>query len=232
MQTPNLATPIARCESASLFAQQALRRFPILFESPPETRARLEALATSLETATRALAGAQSDYRASVLAVVAQRVEVKLVDLKADDLVRGLKRAADDAGKATAEPLFPGGVTPIVRPVGQTQVDELRALEGRLAASRLPAKEAALARLQAARTEYEAALAGRKTAMTAAADKRAVRDAAKEDCLDVVAAVAGAVREAFPRDRARQDVFFDELRAARTEPDTDEPDEPSEPAPS
>lgn len=67
----------------------------------------------------------------------------------------------------------------------------------------------------AVRTEYETALTDRKEAMIAAAAKRAVRNAVKGDFLDPFASIGGAVREIFPRDRKRQDIFFDVLRTTR-----------------
>jgi hypothetical protein len=58
--------------------------------------------------------------------------------------------------------------------------------------------------------------------MAAAAAARAVRDAAKEDFLDAFAAVAGAVKELFPRNRPTQEVFFDQFRSRGASVD-DEP---------
>jgi hypothetical protein len=146
----------------------------------------------------------------------------------ADDVVRSVKRTADEAGKDVAAMIFDGGITPIVRRVGQTEVKALRALEGRIAAAiRWSGREAQVARVEAARTAYEAALEARALGMRAAADKRAARDAIKEDYLDAFARVAAAVKELFPRDRARQDVFFDSIRSAHgAADDADEPDEP------
>lgn len=216
MQLPTKNTPIARCETASLYTQGALRNYARLFEAPPDVAARLESLAQTLEDDTATLMGAQAEYRSAVLALIPLRFQIKVIDLKADTIVRSVKRAAEEAGKDISSALFPNGMTPIIRPVGRTQVDALRALEARIgAASRWAARDEQLARVVAVRTEYEALLDQRRDAMAAAAAKRAARNAAKEDFLDVMASLAGAVREIFPRDRKRQDLFFDELFRSR-----------------
>lgn len=227
MQQPQRNTPITRCETAALHAVHAFRRYARIFGPGPETSGRLESIAGTLEEATAALVRAQGEYRAAVIALIPARVEVKLVDLKADDVVRSAKRSADEAGKDVSASVFRSGITPIVKPVGQSEVKALRELEGRIAAAtRWPGREDVAARVQAVRTEYEAALAGRQTAMATAADRRAARDSVKEDFLDAFARVVGAVKETFPRDRARQDAFFDVVRApASVEAGEDEPDE-------
>ncbi len=226
MQIPNARTPVARCETASRFAQGAMREYSTIFEAPADLAARLESLAGTLEAATAALMGRQQTYRESVLALIPLRVTVKLVDLRADEVVRSVKRAADDAGAAVSSAVFPGGVTPIIRPVGQTQAAQLRALEGRLTASSWDGAAAQLARVTAARESYEGALKRREDGMIAAADQRALRDAAKEDFLTVFAEVAAGIQQVFPRDRRRQDALFDDVHARprRSSPDDPSPD--------
>lgn len=233
MQLPTRTTPITRCETASAFTQGALRRYSDIFTAADEVSAQLESLAETLEGATAALIEAQASYRAKVVGLVALRFEVKLMDLRADDMVRTVKRAADNHSRAVSAAVFPKGITPIVKPIGQTQVDKLRDLEGRIAAaSKWAERQQALDQVVAVRERYETALTQRKEGMIAAAAERALRDAAKEDFLDTFAVLAGAVRQIFPRDRVRQDVFFDTLRSRSTpqNPDTTDSDEPDEPA--
>lgn len=226
MRLPHRTTPIARCEVLSLYTQGALRTYPTVIETAPDVPARLESLAQSLEAATSALLTAQAEYRNAVLALIPLRFGVRLIDLKADNIVRSVKRAAEDAGKDVAAAIFPNGTTPIVRPVGSTQVDALRALEGRVAAaSRWATRNEHLDRLVAVRTEYEELLGRRREAMITAAAKRAERNAAKDDFLDVFAAIAGAIREVFPRDRKRQDLFFDSVSSRSNRSDSSEADD-------
>lgn len=234
MQLPNQNTPVERCLQVSTFTIGALRAYAAMFEASPELAARLEAIANTLEPAAGALSAGQAAYRASVLAIIPHRVSVKLADLRSSDVVRSVKRAADDAGPSISEAAFPGGTTPITKPFGQTEVDGLRLLEGRIAAaSGWAARDAQSARIVAVRSLYETALKNRKEAMLAASAQRALRDTAKEDFLDAFAAVAAAVQAEFLRDRARQNVFFEIVRAPRNEEagdDTDADDPVTPPA--
>jgi hypothetical protein len=191
----------------------------------------LASLATTLTTATINLSAAQKAHADAVIALIPKRVAVKYADFIADKVVRGLQRQAEIAddkknGKIGTA-LFPNGVTPIIRPVGNTQVVEMRALEGRLEAAIAlwPAAAAEKAKIAAERTNYETALTERRTAMEAAADLRAKRDAAKEDFLDVYAATANRVKAEFPRDRPMQDLFFDKVTEAVVADDDDDTDE-------
>ena len=215
MQLPDRDTPVTRCETLAYFTGAALQRYAILFEPGPDIVTQLNASATLLDDSTRALMSTQANYRTAVLQCIAPRVEVKLVDLKADNEVRSGKRAADDAGKDIAFAIYPEGITPIIRPIGQSEVDGLRALEGRILAmaSRWPGATASHARITHVRTQYETAIANRTSAMNVAAAKRALRNAAKEDYLDAFSKVANTVKLLFPRDRVVQDTFFDEVRS-------------------
>jgi hypothetical protein len=233
MQLPDANTPIARCDALSRYTQAALRGYGPVFDAPADVTAKLVALAASLGASTDALNVAQDAYRKSVLGLIAVRVGLKLVDLKADEIVRSVKRAADDAGGDVSAAVFPDGITPIIKPVGPAEVDALAALAGRIqAASKWAVKDAQHARIIGVHAEYKAALEGRKAGMAEAASKRALRDAAREDFLDTFAAVAGGVRSTFLRDRPRNEVFFDTVRVNRSVEDaTDEPDDPATPPP-
>lgn len=227
MELPNGSTPIPRCETLSVFTQEALRRYAAVFKSEPELAARLERLASSLGVGTGALLAAQGTYRGAVVALVPHRVNVKLTDLRSAEVVQSVKRAAEEAGAAIAEAVFPGGVTPIIKGYGASEVAALRTLEGRMAAAASwTDREAQLARIVEVRELYEKALKDRADAMIEAAGKRAIRNAVKEDFLDAFATVAAAVKGEFTRDRKRQDVFFDRVsaRKASAEDDADEDD--------
>lgn len=222
MALPSRKTPIARCENASAFTQGALREYPILFKSEPDRAARFESLAGGLQAATLPLTAAQTDYRAAVLAVIPHRVRVKLADLRSADVVRSVKRAAEEAGRDVFAIVFPGGIEPIIKPMGQTEVDELRKLEDRIAAATTwPERDAHRARVVEVRKQYEKALEGRKAAMLEAANRRVIRDAIKEDFLDVFAEVAAAIEGEFPRDRRRQSVFFEDVSRGKKRDDDD-----------
>lgn len=236
MQRPTPKTSVSKCIALGMYAQGMLAQFP---DNPV-----LAELAATLGAATAALSAAQGTYAAAVLAIIAPRVKVRFADYSSDKVVRSVQRAAEtaDDGKngKIASAVFPDGVTPIVRPVGQTQCDQMRALEGRLEAAMAlwPAAGAEKAKVAAERVKYEAALAGRRDAVEAAATLRAKRDVAKEDFLDVYAATASRVGEQFPRQRAMQDLFFDQVtdavvadEAADPGDDTEPPASPAPPAP-
>jgi len=196
-----------------------------------QANATLTALSTKMGAATGALAAAQGAYAEAVVALIVPRVLVRFADHVSDAAVRATHRAAEaaDGGKGgkIAGAVFPDGVTPIVRPVGSTQVTEMRALEGRLEAAMglWPGAGPEKAKITDERVKYETALAARRTAGEKASDLRAKRDAAKEDYLDVYAATAARVKAEFPRDRAMQDLFFDKVSDAVVA-DTSSDDEP------
>lgn len=207
MQTPTSKTPVSKCINLARFAETMFSKFP--------KNTVLTSLAGTLSGARQALTAAQLAYAEAVSEIVHARAEVRFADYSADRGVRSLMRNAEDTdghrnGKiATA--LFPQGVTPVIKPVGATQVDAMRVLEGRLDAAK-GAWDKAIAmktEITTLRTQYEAALEQRKTAAQKASDARAARDAAKEDFLDVYAEVAARVKAEHPRDRRMQDLFFD-----------------------
>lgn len=228
MQLPNPKTPVSKCAALGLYTQTMLAQFP--------ANPALAALSTTVAAATSALTAAQTAYAEAVVALIAPRVLLRYADHSSDLAVRAVQRAAETAdgakGGKIASALFPGGVTPIVRPVGATQVAEMRALEGRLEAAMTlwPGAGPEKAKITDERVKYEAALAARKTAMEKAADLRAKRDAAKEDFLDVYAATASRVKGEFPRNRPMQELFFDRVYDAVIADDNEEPDAPDEPA--
>lgn len=224
MQLLERNTPVDRCESVTRYAESALLQYIEAFEPPPEEAEVLRAQIVSLRTGRISLTTKQADYRTAVLDCIAPRVAVILVDLRADSVVRSAKRAADEAGKDVAAMVFPEGVTPIVKLVGQTEVDALIALEGRIlaAAGRWRDAAATHARIVEARTRYETALANRTTALQLASSKRALRNGEKESFLDTYAKVASAIKGLFPRDKALQDIFFEDVRSTGGDADEGE----------
>lgn len=221
MQVPDRKTPVTRCESLARYAESALLQYIESFNPPAEEEVQLRANIAQLFAARSELTTKQDDYRTAVLDCIAPRVAVAIVDFRADSVTRSAKRAADEAGKDVAAMVFPEGITPIVKLFGQSEVDSLIALEGRIAAAtgRWSDAAATQARIVEARTRYEAALANRTAALNLATSKRALRNSAKEDFLDTYAKVASAIKALFPRDKTLQDVFFDEVRSAGGEGD-------------
>lgn len=125
--SPTTKTPVEQCEHKSLYMATMLGKF----SSIPA----LDGAGIKLGAATENLLAKQAAYNTKVKALIVARVDLKYVDLTADKGVRmGLRVAEleDGApGGRVASVLFPNGTTPIIRPVGGTQVKEMRALEGR-----------------------------------------------------------------------------------------------------
>lgn len=214
MQVPGPKTPVDRCESAAQYTESAVTQYVDTFTPPAEISTGLLAEGASLRVARIALATTQQEYRTAVVDCIAPRIAVVLTDMRADAVVRSAKRAADDADKTVSAMVFPEGVTPIVRLLGQSEVDALIALEGRIlaVAGRWSEATATHARIVEVRTRYETALANRDAAFSLAARKRAMRDGTKESFLDTFASVANRIKALFPRDKTLQDIFFEDVR--------------------
>ncbi|AKF06712.1 hypothetical protein [Sandaracinus amylolyticus] len=231
MQLPTRNTPVARCEALTAYLAATLRNYASVFQPAPEVRAHLESLATTVSASLATLVASQRAYEAAILALVEPRGRVRLVDVRADEIVKSVQRACADAGVASS--VFPEGVTPIVKPVGPSEVAALVVLSARIAAtSSWAERDVQRARIDAIQADYQAALDARAAARVATVQARALRDDAKESFLDVYAAVAGQIKAAFPRDRARQEAFFDRIRDAVASEDASEDDaDTDEPAP-
>ena len=225
MQLPTSKTPVSKCIALGKYAATMLGMF--------SDNAVLTSIAATLTAATNGLDAAQTAYAGSVLSLIAVRVGVKYNDYVSDLAVRALQRQAEvtDGKKAgkVASFLFPEGVTPVIRPVGKSQITQMVALEGLLdaVAPIWPPAADEKAKIVARRTAYDAAITQRETAMVASAALRAKRDMAKEDFLDVYAAAAAKVKAEFPRDREKQDLFFDKVTDAVVADEEDATDDAS-----
>lgn len=232
MELPGSKTPIGKSLKLGRYTARMLGKFP--------QSAVLTALAAKMSAATSTLDAKQTAYAAAILAIVDHRVDVRHADWRADAGVRKALRVAEladggEAGGPFASHLFPGGITPIIKPVGDTQIVAMSDLEGRYEGlkDRWDAALAEKATIEALRVDYETALKGRRQAGLTAGARRAERDLAKEDFLDVIAAIAGAIKQEHPRNRPLQDLFFDEVsaKAAGSSDDDDEGDDaPSAPS--
>ena len=209
MQTPTKKTPVSKCINLARFAETMFSKFP--------KNAVLTALSPTLKAAREALATTQNAYAEAISEIVHARAEVRFADYVADKGVRSAVRAAEEAdghkGGKLVSMLAPQGITPIIKPIGATQVKEMHDLEGRLeaAAGAWDGAMAARAEITSLRKNYEAALEQRRVAGQKASNARAARDAAKEDFLDMYAEVAARVKAEFPRDRRMQDLFFESV---------------------
>jgi hypothetical protein len=215
MQAPSKTTPTAVCFRLSLYHRKMLERF-----------AEHQALLARIGTAESQYRSTHDDYESAVLALVETRVRVRIADYFADQRAKLLELAARGADGGRAGPitkkLFPEGLRTIVQPVGPSEVTELRKLEVRLNNAGGPLAAEHLPALVKVREEYEAALAERHDGLARVGAKRELRNAAKGIWLDMYSRNQGAVREAYPRDKAMQNLFFDDFRGrAAAPPDED-----------
>ncbi len=216
MEIPTLNTPVTKCLALATFAGQMLSKYAA-------ANAVLLELATKMFGARDKLATAEQAH------VLPMRVNVRFADHESDECIKQRKRAAQLADGETEGPhvlhLFPNGTTPLTRPLGAAQIKEMRALEGRYDAllDRWPDAMAEKNIVTTLRQRYEQSLAERAAAEQTVIDTKAARDLAKEDFLDVYAEIANRIRSLFPRNRSKQDLFFDAVtNRARSENDTNE----------
>ncbi len=221
MQLPASRTPIARCVQLAFYSGQMLSRFP---QNP-----NLQTLAPRMDSAGAILDDVQAKYIASVKTIIRARVDVRFADWSSDNVIRMAQRAAEMAdgkvGGARASKLYPNGITPIIKPMGATQVQEMRDLENRyeVLAATWPEAAAEKDKIVTARKGYEDALNARRDALQSAGNARTARDLAKEDFLGVYAEIAARVKAEFPRARKMQDLFFDDVTIAGQDTPADEP---------
>jgi hypothetical protein len=207
MQTPGSKTSPDKCIRLSLYAQRMLGKYPqnLVFVDA----------ADKLKVSTDTLDAAQKAYMQAVLDIILARVDLKFADVEADREVSNLQRrtvlADGEAGGPIEAAVFPEGSTAIVKGFGQTEIDSLSALEGRLHAQKDNWNDALKEEATIAdyRSKYEGALAARASAKKNARDLRAVRDAARESYVTTYTKVTFLVKAEYPRNTKMQDLFFD-----------------------
>lgn len=180
------------------------------------------------------LLGAAAARRiAAERSMVAPRVTLRFVERRCEAAVRRVAAAAEAAdGKrkgARFTELFPNGLTAELRPRSAGQLAALRRVHDRLTqrstlAALRTEHEAALTEAIAA---LEGALAAREAAAQAFGTAYAAELATREDWIRAYDASAGAIRQRFPRDRERQDLYFDPVRTAARRHDDEEPTDPA-----
>jgi len=208
MEIPNSNTPVSKCLDLAAYASQTIGQFT-------PSNLELQELAGKMDAARQVLALAEADYTKAESDMIPVRVDVTLADYAADEGIKQAKRAAEMADGEANGPflmhLFPKGTTPIVRPFGAAQIKEMRDLEGRydgLVGQWAKAQDEK-SKVVALREKYELALQARTDAAQFVNDSRSKRDLAKKNFLDVYAEVANRIRALFPRNKKKQDLFFD-----------------------
>jgi hypothetical protein len=130
--------------------------------------------------------------------------------------------------------VFPDGLDREIRPRGAAQLKAARRVDDRLAtqpaAAALKADHGAA--IKAACADFEVKIKSRKAAGETLGLARAQEDGARETWVAAYDSNAGAIRAMFPRQRARQDLYFDQFRSrsANADEDEDDGDSPESPA--
>jgi len=186
-----------------------------------------------------ALAGKLRTREDAQNALVGPRVAMRFAEYLAEQVIRAIALAAHAADNnmetgAAFRAVFPEGVDAEVRPRGAAQVRTARRVRDRLAAApaAAPFRDAHLAPLDGAIADLDAKIEARGVAGRTLGVARAEEDAARETFVAGYDSNAGAIRTLFPRNRARQDLYFDEFRTRGPLPEeTDEPPPATAPPP-
>lgn len=193
-------------------------------------------LATAFRPAVDGLAAAKRAREQAEDALIEPRAAVRFTEDALEVVLRDIAAEARSfdrkaGGDLVFKALFPNGVDAEVRPRGPAQLTVSTALRGRLDTqpSAAAVKALFLTALDAAMAGLGAALDARRKAEDALGSARAVEDGARETFVSSYDSNAGAIRQMFPRNRVRQDLYFDQLRAAGAS--ADEPVEPPAPQP-
>jgi hypothetical protein len=237
MQNPTMKTSVSKCLELATYAIRMFGKFP--------TNAALTALAAELATAKSSLASAQQTYEIAIDEILPARVDVKYENHRSDRRIRQTQQKAELAdgkknGRISAL-VFPDGSTPITRLQGDSQIQAMADLEGRLDSATGLWPDAAIEKSEIVnhRQAYANALKSRNDIGQNVRNKRALRNAAKEAFITKYTEITSRVAAEFPRDDAMQDLFFDDVRSKSARDDSDgdsnasEGDaEPASPAPS
>lgn len=198
----------------------------------PET----QGLATAFKLAHDALTVAHAAREQAEDALVEPRANVRFVEAELEMVLRDV---ADEAhrqdrrtsGEQAFKAIFPDGLDPEVRPRGTGQLAVATALRSRLDLQPAAAvvKGLKLKDLDAAIAALASALEARRMAEQALGLARANEDGARETFVSSYDGNAGAIRQLFPRNRARQNLYFDQIRVEQ--PADDDQQEPAVPGP-
>ena len=130
-----------------------------------------------------------------------------------------LAHGADNnaTGGPAFKALFPNGLDAELRPIGLSQVGVATALRDRLDSQPAAAKVKAqiMADFDKALAAFRLAIDARQAGDTKVSQARATEFGARQRFVSAYDSNIGAVRQLFPRDRAQQSLYFDEVATRR-----------------
>jgi len=185
-------------------------------------------LATAFQPTQDALAAAKTGREQAEDALIAPRVGARFAEFGLERVLRQIALQAHAADNntdhgAAFKALFPNGLDAELRPRGAAQLTASTALRGRLDTQPAAAgvKAQCMKDFDAALATLGGALEARRMAERALGIARATEDGARETFISAYDSNAGAIRQMFPRNRAQQDLHFDEFRVQRSASDDD-----------
>jgi hypothetical protein len=197
----------------------------------PET----SGLAGAFKPTFDALAAARAAREQAEDALIEPRAEVRFSEAGLEAVLRDIASEAHSCDRAAGgdlvfKAIFPTGLDAEVRPRGAAQWTASVALRARLDSrpAAAPVKVRWLSELDTANAALGAALEARQNAERALGLARANEDGARETFVSSYDSNAGAIRQMFPRNRVRQDLYFDQFRGGQRS-DDDEPEPEPQP---
>jgi hypothetical protein len=176
-----------------------------------------KALASAFQPVQDALQAAATARVQAEKAMILPRVAVRFAENAMERVIRQvalLAHAADN--NATTGPafkaLFPDGLEGELRPIGASQVLAAASLRERLDTQPAAAKVKAQAMddFDKALAIFKAAIDARHAGDVKVSQARATESGARERFVSAYDSDIGAIRQLFPRDRAQQDLYFDD----------------------
>lgn len=127
--------------------------------------------------------------------------------------------------------LFPDGLDPELRPIGESQVAAAVALRERLDThpAAVKVKAQVMDEFDKALSEFKLALAARDAGDARVSQARAVEFAARERFASAYDSNIGAIRQMFPRERGQQNLYFDNNVSSHAPADDSGGDVPTPP---
>jgi hypothetical protein len=188
-------------------------------------------LAIAFKPTVDALAVAKAGREQAEDALIEPRATARFAEAALEVVLREIAALAHTmdnkaSGDLVFRAIFPNGLDAEVRPRGPAQLSASMALRERLNSQRpaVAVKEQSLQALDAGLATLGSALEKRRAAEQALGIARAAEDGARETFVSSYDSNAGAIRQMFPRNRARQDLYFDQFRAGSSASDDSEPD--------
>jgi hypothetical protein len=197
-----------------------------------------QGLGTAFKPAHDALDTARIRREQAEDALVEPRMQARFAETALELVLRDIAAKAHDfdrkaSGDLVFKAIFPNGLDAEVRPRGAGQLTAAMAFRGRLdvQASAAPVKALLLKDLDAALDTLGSALESRRMGENALGLARAAEDGARETFVANYDSNAGAIRQMFPRNRARQALYFDSLHPEQGTAEDDNETETPAPAP-